>query len=145
MYHYLECGLQNIWLENGFDIIEDLDYGECVSITDTKGLHRAIGHNLINNNPKLTGAEFRFLRKELDLSQSALAELIGNDEQAIARWKKKGSTPKWADRLIRILAQDYYGEKGGVKALIDRIRSIDQGKQERQVFKDDETGWKKAA
>jgi DNA-binding transcriptional regulator YiaG len=144
MHHYQECGLKNIWLVNGYEIIEDPDYGICVAISDTRGLHKAIGHDLITTKPKLTGTEFRFLRKELDLSQNALAALIGNNEQAVARWEKGGNIPKWADHVIRILVQDYYGETGAIK-LIERIRDLDRQKQEKQIFKDDSTGWKKAA
>ncbi len=144
MYHYQECGLNNIWLVNGYTVENIEGYGECVSISNIEGLQKAIGKNIINNKPRLTGSEFRFLRKELDLSQIALAELIGNDEQAIARWEKTGKVPKWADRLMRIFVQDYYGETG-VRSLIERVRHIDHKEQERQLFEDDVSGWKKAA
>ncbi len=144
MYHYQECGLNNIWLVNGYAVENIEGYGECVSISNIEGLQKAIGKNIINNKPRLTGSEFRFLRKELDLSQIALAELIGNDEQAIARWEKTGKVPKWADRLMRIFVQDYYGETG-VRSLIERVRHIDHKEQERQLFEDDVSGWKKAA
>jgi len=145
MYNYATCGLKDVWLLNGYEIIDDPEYGECVSIYDTAGLHKAIGHNIINNRPKLSGAEFRFLRKEMELSQQAVADLFGNDAQAVARWEKTGKVPKWADRLIRLLMQDYYGESGA-RALIDRIRDIDHLNNVKQVFVDENNiGWKKAA
>lgn len=145
MYHYLECGLKNIYLVNGFEILRDPVYGECVSVADARGLHKAIGLDLIHNKPRLTGAEFRFLRKELDLSQSALADLIGNNEQAVARWEKTGKVPKWADRLLRLLVQDFYGDSTGVTRLIEKVRALDCGKQERRVFEDVNEHWKLAA
>lgn len=145
MYHYQESGLNNIWLVNGYDIIDDPDYGECVSITDVAGLNRAIAHNLIFNKPTLNGSEFRFLRKELDLSQKALADLLGNDEQAVARWEKKGKVPKWADRLLRACLIEFYGEDTGILELIARIKNIDEKDQEKEMFEDYDTGWKRAA
>lgn len=145
MYHYKESGLRNIWLVNGFEVMQDPDYGECVSIADTAGLHRAIGMDLIHHRPSLTGAEFRFLRKEMDLSQNALAELFGNNEQAVARWEKTGSVPKWADRLMRVLVKDFYGDSIGVRALIEQVRTLDHREQERRLFEDAASGWKLAA
>jgi putative transcriptional regulator len=55
MYHYLECGLPKIWLENGYQLHET-PYGESLAIDDLAGLHRAIGRSLARK-PKLTGAE----------------------------------------------------------------------------------------
>ncbi|MDP3878033.1 MAG: helix-turn-helix domain-containing protein [Methylobacter sp.] len=145
MYHYQESGLNNIWLVNGYDIINDPDYGECVSITDVSGLNKAIAHHFIFNKPSFSGAEFRFLRKELDLSQKALADLLGNDEQAIARWEKKGKVPKWADRLLRACLIEFYDEGTGILELIARIKDIDEIDQEKELFEDYATGWKRAA
>lgn len=146
MYHYKESGLRNIWLVNGYEITHDPDYGECVSIDDTFGLHRAIGIDLIHHKPKLTGAEFRFLRYELDLSQAALADLLGNDEQAVARWEKNGKVPKWADRMIRILVKEHYNDTVSVRALIDKVRHLDVIEQEQIVFGESSNGgWMRKA
>jgi DNA-binding transcriptional regulator YiaG len=145
MYLYRESGLNTVWLVNGYTIIEDEEFGECVSVTDTRGLHKAIAHDLIFNKPTLTGAEFRFLRKELELSQKALADLLGKDEQAVARWEKAKKAPTQADRMLRVLVLDYYNVHVKLIELINRIRDIDEQNQVEQHFKDDETGWKKAA
>lgn len=144
MYQYQESGLDNVWLVNGYSVIDDPDYGECVSISDTLGLHKAIAHNLIFNKPRLTGAEFRFLRKELDLSQKALSDLFGNEEQAVARWEKTGKVPKWADRLLRACLIEFYGEETGILELVQRIKDIDEREQEQEIFEDN-AGWKRAA
>lgn len=145
MYQYRESGLDTVWLINGYTIIDDEEFGECVSITDTRGLHKAIARELIFNKPTLTGAEFRFLRKELELSQKALADLLGKDEQAVARWEKAKKAPAQADRMLRVLVLDYYNEHVKLIDLINRIRDIDEQNRIEQHFKDDETGWKKAA
>ena len=83
MYHYTEGGLTNVWLSNGFRE-EDTPYGKGVSIEDVEGLHRVIGMKLVKERAQLTGAEFRFLRKELGLSQAKLAHWWGYEAQSVA-------------------------------------------------------------
>ncbi|MBM3451491.1 MAG: helix-turn-helix domain-containing protein, partial [Armatimonadetes bacterium] len=39
---------------------------------------------------RLTGAELRFLRRELNLSQRRLAELLGVEEQTVSLWELRG-------------------------------------------------------
>lgn len=103
MHHYTESGLRNIWLANGFKQHKTA-YGKGIAFDNIEGLHREIGRHLCAYRPRLTGPEFRFLRHELDLLQSALAALLGNNEQAVAFWKKsKVKVPAWADRLMRAI------------------------------------------
>ena len=83
MYHYIDSGLDNVVLESGYREI-DTPYGRGVSIDNLDALHLAIGKWLLNV-PKLNGAEFRFLRHELDMSQGRLARLLGEKEQNIGR------------------------------------------------------------
>lgn len=86
-YHYLECGLDNIWLTNGHET-RDTGYGPGTSITDVDELHKVIGLALANQKERLTGAEIRFIRNELDLSQNVFSRLLGVSEQTFARWEK---------------------------------------------------------
>ncbi len=102
-YEYKECGLDGIFLHNGYDII--VRGGErFVSVADTEGLHRRIGEFLVANRKELTPAEIRFLRKTMDLTQSELGRWMGKDSQTVARWEK-GETPipTVADRLLRAI------------------------------------------
>jgi putative transcriptional regulator len=64
-YHYTESGLDNVWLLDGVEHHET-PYGPATSIRDIDELHRAIGIS-ITKSERMTGAEFRFLRTELDL------------------------------------------------------------------------------
>ena len=76
MYHYQSCGLQNIYLRNGFKYRET-QYGKTVAIHDIEGLHKAIGLLIINNKTSLlNGSEIKFLRVELDMPQKTLAPVI---------------------------------------------------------------------
>ena len=83
MYHYVECGLPNVWLRNGF-VVKETAYGEAVAIEDVEGLHEVLGRMVAEQGSRLTGDEFRFLRKELGLSQESLAGIIENSSQAVA-------------------------------------------------------------
>jgi putative transcriptional regulator len=48
MYHYTECGLDNVWLTNGFTK-KQTAYGEAVAIAHADALHKLLAEDLINN------------------------------------------------------------------------------------------------
>lgn len=127
MYHYTDSGLDNIYLVNGFTKRET-PYGVGVSIEDIDGLHRTIGKWVATFPKAITGAELRFLRHELDLSQKKLGLMMGKSEQAIGRWERASSKPidPAADRLIRIFYVEHVDGNETVKSLIDRLCQIDQ-------------------
>ncbi|MBF5094515.1 hypothetical protein F1643_08485 [Azospirillum sp. INR13] len=68
MHHYTMCGLDNVYLENGY-VQKDTEDGPVVSIEDLDGLHRAIANDIADKKGRLTGRELRFLRSVLRLSQ----------------------------------------------------------------------------
>jgi DNA-binding transcriptional regulator YiaG len=78
-YHYTQCGLNNVYLQNGYDLLET-PYGSGVAIHDVDGLHKAIAMALVDKHAPLTGGEFRFIRIELNLSQKALGEYLGKTD-----------------------------------------------------------------
>jgi len=41
MYHYTDCYLDNVWLINGYRLINTSE-GECAEINDIDGLHEAM-------------------------------------------------------------------------------------------------------
>jgi DNA-binding transcriptional regulator YiaG len=143
MYHYTEVGLQNVWLANGYHV-RKTSYGQAVSIEDADGLHQAIGRVLACKS-HLTGAEFRFLRKELDLSQHRAADLLGTTEQTVALWEKRGKIPKTADRMFRAIYLETVDGNVKLKELIERVADLDRKVEEKMVFQDTESGWLKAA
>ncbi len=143
MHHYTESGLRNIWLANGYKL-HKTPHGKGVAFDNLEGLHREIGRWLCAYRPRLTGAEFRFLRHELDLSQVALATLLGNDAQAVALWEKgKVKVPAWADRLMRALYREHMGENVKIRALIETVAELETRKQQSTRFEARETakGW----
>ena len=102
-YRYTGCGLDGIYLLNGFTIEEDED-DKYVRVTDIEGLHRAIGRHIVTQRKALTPAEIRFLRNVMDLTQAELAQVIGNTSQSVARWEKgECNIPATAEKLFRAM------------------------------------------
>jgi DNA-binding transcriptional regulator YiaG len=144
MYHYTESGLRNIWLENGYATVKT-KHGKGVSIRDVEGLHRVIGKALAQK-PKLTGAELRFLRKEMEMSQGALAMLVGTSEQSVSLWERRGNIPKTADRLVRLIYLEHIGNNPKVMELIDRLNLQDRKQLlEKMTFSEQAGRWREAA
>ena len=86
--HYTMCGLDDVYLMNGFEY-KETPRGRRLHIFDQEGLHKAIGGYLIRQSRGLTGKELRFLREELDLSQTTLARWIGESDQSVARRERE--------------------------------------------------------
>jgi DNA-binding transcriptional regulator YiaG len=144
-YHYTESGLQNVYLSNGFKTRKtEGGNAVAVAIADAQGLHEAIGRHIANRG-HMTGAEFRFLRKELDLSQSRFAVWVGVSEESVSLWERRGRVPKMACRFM----QSIYLEKldGNVKIteMVERLANLDREQSERMVFEDTQSGWREAA
>lgn len=102
-YHYKECGLDNIYLMNGYSI-EEVDGEEYVSVDSVDELWKAIGLNLVTGVKILPSREIRFLRGLMSKTQAEVASLLRVDDQTVARWEK-GKTPLsgTADIAFRIL------------------------------------------
>ena len=90
LYHYIECGLDDVWLINGFEYHES-PRGKTVSISNIESLHEAVGVHICRNRRDLSGAEIRFLRREMLMSQSTLARLLDVTELTINRWETEKS------------------------------------------------------
>ena len=128
-YHYRSSGLDNVWLCNGFNT-RTLNGQDCVSISDIQGLHRALGQLLVEKTANLTGKEFRFLRKELDLSQKAIGHLFDVTDQTIANWEKNDNVLRSADVLIRNLYAESIGENPLVNNMLNALATIDRNYHE---------------
>lgn len=145
MFHYELCGLENIYLKNGFEI-HDTAYGKGVSIHDVNGLHKTIGLHLINNKPKLSPSEIRFLRKELNLSQVNLALMFGVGESTVRAWEGKSRITPTADRLLREIYKQSVSSENDINNLLDRLSKIDRDNHEKRICLEETNGvWNQAA
>ena len=147
LYHYTECGLNNIYLVNGYNIIET-KRGKAVSINDVDGLHRVIGMFLVSLKKDLSGEEIRFLRHEMLMSQNTLAHLLGVSEQTVRRWENgKINIPKPSESLLRLLYREKINTKNGkVSTILKEIANLEDKINDKEiVFKDTLKGWKASA
>ena len=141
-YHYRGCGLGNVYLLNGFSI-KETRYGKTVGIEDIDGLHRALGDYLVREKKNLNGAEIRFLRHELGLSQRALGTLLDKSDQTLARWEKgRGRIDGAADRLLRLLYQQHTGRRAKVRTLLEYLSELDAPIEREIRFEDTGEGWR---
>lgn len=124
-YHYLESGLDNVWLMDGFQFDQG-PFGKTVAIHDIEGLHQAIARALIGKRQRLTGKEFRFLRTELLLSQSALANALGVRELTVGRWEKgQSEIPVATEAAVRQMYAESVGEHPRMRELLSRIADLE--------------------
>ena len=145
-YHYVQCGLDNVWLENGFDMVET-PYGKTVQIDSADKLDAAIAEWLTRKPAPLSGREFRFLRLQLDLSQKRIGELLGKEAQTVAIWEKSAAVNTDVDFLMRhIYRQTAVNSSQTYVELVDYLNALDRTEhQEKISFHETKDGWEKAA
>ena len=146
-YHYVECGLDNVYLSNGFKFMETSE-GTAVSFHDIDGLHKAIGLHLVTHKKNLIYKEIRFLREEMLMSQSLLASLLGISEQAIHRWETgKTHIPKPSENLLRLLYRaQVSNQNDNISKLLKEIANLeDKINKNTILFVDTKQGWQPAA
>jgi putative zinc finger/helix-turn-helix YgiT family protein len=131
-YRYTESGLSNVVLQG----VEVADCPKCgntdVAIPRMASLHRAIAQALANSPARLTGEQFRFLRKHLGLSIDQLGEYLHTDSIKITKWETgENQIGNSTDGLVRLLAAALDGElRPGVSAIAEHLPQVstDSGK-----------------
>lgn len=128
MYHFTACGLDNVWLANGFEI-KQTPFGEAVKINNLDGLHRAIARGLAADPSRLNGAEVRFLRSFLGVSQEGLGDIVDVTRATVARWEKNENRTKPIDgacsRLLRIFCMKQLEGNEKVGQMLDMLADVD--------------------
>lgn len=85
------------------------------------------------------------MRKELDLSQTRVGQIVGSSEQTVSLWERRGKIPEATQRLVKFV---YLARLDGNEAICDALeRSIELGaesKGDKLVFEDTQSGWKEA-
>jgi putative transcriptional regulator len=143
MYHYKECGLDNVILQSGYTV-RQTPYGETVAIHNVDGLHKVIARALIKQ-AELTGAELRFLRSELDQTQAELAKALGTSEQSVSLWERARSEPmpETAARLLQLIAADHLGLRSKPGTWLQRLAKLaEASKAASRKTAHYERGWK---
>lgn len=140
MYHYTQCGLANVWLENGYKE-KKTPYGKAVAIEDADGLHEVLALGLIQKKGRITGKELKFLRTVIALSQEGLGKLLGVSEQSVSLWERTGKVPQGADSLTRLLVSEKLNGNCKVSDVIERINTVERMINQRIVARESRRKW----
>lgn len=148
-HHYKECGLDHVYLVNGYTPTKDADGNEVIVIDDVAGLHLAIREGVVDLARPLTPKEFRFLRREIDVSQRQLALIVGVDEQTVSMWERAQSPiQRSAELLLRAWVRECDSEKPSVREMTERLNALDRelyALEKRFEFSRTGSTWQKAA
>ncbi len=155
-YHYTDCGLDYIYLANGFDIIKHPELGSCVAIHDVDGLHRIIMQLIINKIPHIRGQEIRFIRSFLKLSQTQMGLLVKKGIRTIQRWEKEeknNDIPESLDSFLRLFLSAYLDKDGLTHQVCEILKNVREEQPKKMLPKiksryelsDTSNGWKMSA
>lgn len=146
MFHYVACGLANVWLVNGFTQKES-DGKLFFSVENPKELHKVIGFDLVKKNAALDGDEVRFLRTEMAMSRNSLAEMLGCSAEAIKKWESgENKIQKTSDAALRGLFIQFHHEQSGIREILETINHDERVAAAERRFAEDKAGhWAKSA
>jgi putative zinc finger/helix-turn-helix YgiT family protein len=102
-YKYLESGLRSVVLHNILVFRCAHCGAEVPQIVAASELHRRIAMLLLAKETRLTGEEFRFLRKVAGYSATELAEQLATSKAVVSRWETKSAFGKEAEQVFRML------------------------------------------
>jgi transcriptional regulator with XRE-family HTH domain len=144
-YHYTECGLDNVWLSNGFERRDFGDYGSAVSVHDETGLWTVLGRSIAHQDRRMVGQELKFLRTVLGWTQAQLGARLGyKDGQIVAKWEKASHelVPMIADTFIRAAFRESIGEAPSVTRVNTRLLEVGDARHDegRRVLRKEPSG-----
>ncbi len=125
-YRYAESGLPNVILQ-GAEVADCPTCGNSdVIIPRMAKIHRAIAQALANSPARLTGDQFRFLRKHLGMSGDQLGKYLHTDRTKISKWEGgEDRIGPATDRLVRLLAAALDSDlRPGVSAVAEHLPQI---------------------
>jgi len=142
LHHYTACGLDWVYLENGFKV-EETAYGRGMSVENADELHEAIAREVILSPALMRGQELRFLRSLLDCSQSGLAHSIGVTRATVARWEAEPNAPisPTADRVVRLLYAGSELKDKTVQRILELMSDIDALDRQHRAFAETDGKW----
>lgn len=139
MLKFDDAGLRNVWLENGYEW-HDTPYGRAISYHDIDGLTRTICEALVNKPGPLSGAEFRYLRLHLRLSQASLGKLLSASDQSVALWEKRGRIPRLADKHLRLLWIERHNGNEPIVRAMERLNDVERMVSQKIVVRESRAG-----
>lgn len=145
MLHFPECGLDNVYLANGWRW-HDTPIGRFLQIKDDRNLIAALASHIIDQPHQPSGQELRYLRIYLNLHSVELGQLLGLRERQVERWERQTSKIKPAVfRLLSLLVRERIGGTVKVEACLREAAANankPRGKRLPRVVAFRRSGWK---
>lgn len=101
MLPFNDGGLSNVFLSNGYTLIEDPYYGVCESYEDIFALTRQVAVALALRPGRLRGLEFQYIRKAMHWPRTEVAKRFARTELTIANWESRNKVPLEASLLLK--------------------------------------------
>jgi len=145
--HFKECGLDNVYLINGYRFGQTGNGEEVLLIEDLPGLHAAIAKAVVESPAHLDAKTFKYLRKHLDMAQRQVADLLGMSEESVSLWERaRQPLPKYADIIIRTMVKEKCSGNAELIGLVERYNELDRTVQEDSLrLRLDHNAWSAAA
>ena len=87
----------------------------------------------------------KWFRRQLDLTRSELARILGYDAQTVARWEKgENRIAAAADRLVRLLFMEQAETGGSARDLLLELDAMDDSEMMR-TFEEADGAWRRSA
>ena len=145
--HFTECGLDNVYLVNGFHFGQTGNGEEVLVIQDLNGLHVAIARAIVESPHPLDAKTFKFLRKHLDMAQRQVAEMFDVSEESVSLWERaRQPLPKYADIILRTWVKEKCSGNAELVHLIERYNELDRSEHEDALrLQLEQDSWRSAA
>lgn len=132
-FRYQGCGLDNVFLVNGYKIIESVAGNKSIFIEDIEDLHKAIARSIVDDASPLDAQTFKFLRKELGMSQRQFGEFLDMTEGSVSLWERaRQPIPQAAQIFIRALVKEKCSGNAELMKTIERLNTLDR--EERRLI-----------
>ncbi|MGE0154459.1 MAG: hypothetical protein AB7R90_17720 [Reyranellaceae bacterium] len=148
LLHFPECGLDNVYLANGWRS-HDTPIGRLLQIKDDHNLIATLARHIVEQPYQPSGRELRYLRIYLNLSTVKLGELFGLNDLQVVRWEKEICKIKPATfRLLSLLVRERIGQPINIEAGLRTAAANDKrprSKRLPRVVAFRRSGWKTKA
>lgn len=135
-YHYKESGLDNVILK-GIDIIHcDHCGNDDPMIKAVSKVHDTIAEAVISRRGKLSGKEIRFLRKYMNISARAMAEILHVHPSTMSKWENdEDPIGDQSEALLRVLVAAQKNESYG--EMIEHVKAVSSAVNECDILVDE--------
>ena len=124
-YHYVESGLDNVYLYGGVEVAVCPDCGdELIWVQEEEQLLQVIAVTLLGKPFGLAGREMQYLRRECDLTQAELAKRLRLKRRETVAEREGGTiemTPEsefWFRAVILKSFREYLSEDDGANCFL---------------------------